>query len=35
MKLFAVAGGVQTERTAVAEKIAEELKRRHQTEALG
>ena len=34
MKLFAVAGGVQTERTAVAEKIAEELKRRHQTVAL-
>lgn len=34
MKLFAVTGGTHTERTAVAEKITVELKRRHQSVAL-
>ena len=34
MKLFAVTGGTHTERTAAAEKITVELKRRHQSVAL-
>ena len=34
MKLFAIAGGTATERTAAAKKIAAELERRHQTTAL-
>ena len=34
MKLFAIAGGTATERTAAAKRIAAELERRHQTTAL-